>query len=59
MSNNQSHLVRVSLERLSVGEAFGQQFFYPGVVVAADPSRSPAPLEALKWQAVASPGLPT
>jgi len=43
MDTNASQLARLSLEGLSVGDAFGQQFFYPGVVETAKPTQLPPP----------------
>ncbi|MCA8990044.1 MAG: ADP-ribosylglycohydrolase family protein [Planctomycetaceae bacterium] len=42
-TSNNSVLARLSLEGLSIGDAFGQQFFYPGVLETASPDRMPVP----------------
>jgi hypothetical protein len=38
-----SQRARLCLEGLSIGDAFGQQFFYPGVLEACDPKHLPDP----------------
>lgn len=43
MPNVQSQLAGLSLEGLSIGDAFGQQFFFPGVVETASPDNLPSP----------------
>lgn len=43
MPSEQAARARLSLEGLSVGDAFGQRFFFPGVVEQADRDNPPPP----------------
>ena len=43
MFDSKQERARLSLEGLSVGDAFGQQFFHPGVVETATPHNLPVP----------------
>lgn len=41
MTENRAEFARLALAGLSVGDAFGQQFFYPGILETATPDRIP------------------
>ncbi len=43
MAAEQSERTRLALEGLSIGDAFGQRFFFPGVVEQADRNHLPPP----------------
>ena len=43
MNHSASERARLSLEGLSIGDAFGQRFFFPGVVEVADQQNLPEP----------------